>query len=269
MGILNVTPDSFSNRGEHFDKQVAIEHALQMVEEGADILDIGGESTRPGAERVSIEEQIKRIEPVIHAVSQSIPASVQISIDTTRSEVAKAAFNAGASIINDVSAGREDEALFSYAATQNAPLILMHMQGQPETMQVAPSYENVIDDVHDFLIQRASLAEHSGVSKELIYIDPGIGFGKTRENNLDLIATLARLGKSGYGVMLGASRKRFMGSICEIEEFSELVGATCSTTALAVLSDVKIIRVHDIKENRQALDVAFAIKQRMELLKTD
>jgi dihydropteroate synthase len=263
MGILNVTPDSFSNEGEHFDPDVAIQHALSMVEQGADIIDIGGESTRPGASRVTVVQQIERVVPVITAIVKTLTKSIPISIDTTSSVVAQAAFAAGASIINDVSAGREDRKLLSFAAEAKAPLMLMHMQGQPANMQDAPHYDNVIDEIKNFLIEHAHIAESMGVESDKIFIDPGIGFGKTRQNNLDLIANLSELISTGYGVLLGASRKRFMGSICNIEKFSELVGATCTTTTFAVLAGVKIIRVHDIKENRQAIDVAYALKQSM------
>ena len=261
MGILNVTPDSFSNDGEHFNTAVAIEHALAMIEEGADIIDIGGESTRPGAQRESIAEQLNRVIPVIDGVVSAVLDSIPISIDTTSSEVAEAAFKAGASIINDVSAGREDEGILEFAAESKAPLILMHMQGQPRNMQDAPTYTNVVEEIKDFLCERASHAEVKGVEPERILIDPGIGFGKSIQDNLDLIANLSELIASGYGVLLGASRKNFMNSICEVESYSELVGATCATTALAVLAGVKIIRVHDVKENRQAIDVTYALKQ--------
>lgn len=261
MGILNVTPDSFSNTGEHFNADTAIQHALSMVQDGADIIDVGGESTRPGADRVSIAGQIERVVPVIQALEKTILKSVPISIDTTSAEVAQAAFAAGASIINDVSAGREDRNLLSFAAETKSPLILMHMQGQPANMQDAPYYENVIEEIKTFLIEQAHNAESMGVDADNILIDPGIGFGKTRQNNLDLIANLSEFTATGYSVLLGASRKRFMGSICKVEKFSELIGATCTTTAFAVLAGVKIIRVHDIKENRQAMDVAYALKQ--------
>jgi dihydropteroate synthase len=261
MGILNVTPDSFSNDGEHFNTAVAIEHALVMIKEGADIIDIGGESTRPGAQRVSIAEQLNRVIPVIDGVVSAIPDSIPISIDTTSSKVAEAAFKAGASIINDVSAGREDEEILEFAAESKALLILMHMQGQPRNMQDAPTYTNVVEEIKDFLCERASHAEVKGVEPERILIDPGVGFGKSIQDNLDLIANLSELIASGYGVLLGASRKSFMNSICDVEIYSELVGATCATTALAVLAGVKIIRVHDVKENRQAIDVTYALKQ--------
>ncbi len=261
MGILNVTPDSFSNDGEHFDTGAAIEHALSMVRDGADIIDIGGESTRPGAARVPARVQIERVVPVIEALYKAVPEFVPVSIDSTSSEVVSAAFRAGASMINDVSAGSEDEKLLCFAAETKAPLILMHMQGQPLTMQDAPRYENVLEEIKMFLCERAANAEARGVESDKILIDPGIGFGKTRQNNLDLIANLSELVATGYGVLLGASRKRFMGSICNVEKFSELVGATCATTAFAVTAGVKIIRAHDIRENRQAIDVAYALKQ--------
>ncbi len=259
MGILNVTPDSFSNDGEHFDTEIAIQHALSMVKDGADIIDVGGESTRPGADRVCSKEQIARVVPVIRALHETVPGT-PISIDTSSAVVADAAFSAGASIINDVSAGRDDIDIFSFAAQTKAVLILMHMQGQPKHMQDAPHYENVIEEIKTFLIERAGIAEAMGVAHDKLLLDPGIGFGKTRQNNLDLIAHLADFAATGYGVLLGASRKRFMGSICNIEKFSELVGATCATTAFAVMAGVKIIRAHDIKENRQAIDVSHALK---------
>ncbi len=260
MGILNVTPDSFSNNGEHFDTDKAIQHAVSMVQDGADIIDIGGESTRPGAVRVAIEEQIERVVPVIKALQATHP-TVPISIDTSSSRVAETAFMAGASIINDVSAGRDDKNILSFAAETKAAIVLMHMQGQPLNMQDAPDYKNAVEEIRLFLIERAADAELTGVARDKILIDPGIGFGKTRQNNLDLIANLSALVATGYSVLLGASRKRFMGSICNIEKFSELVAATCATTALAVMAGVKIIRAHDIKDNRQAIDVAYAIKQ--------
>lgn len=260
MGILNVTPDSFSNEGEHFDNAIAVEHAIAMVQAGADIIDIGGESTRPGAKRVSLEEQVNRVVPVIHSLQGKIPTYIPISIDTTSSEVARQAVSAGASIINDVSAGREDMNMFALAAELGVPYILMHMQGQPKDMQDAPNYVDVLKEIMSFLLGQAEAAETAGVKKGNIFIDPGIGFGKTKQNNLDLIANLHLFVETGYGVLLGASRKRFMGSICQVEKFSELVGATCATTALAVMAGVDIIRVHDVRENRQALDVAYALK---------
>ncbi len=259
MGILNVTPDSFSDGGLHLSLEAALSHAHHMIEQGADIIDVGGESTRPGAQRVCAEQQLQRVIPVIKQLKQEIPAHIPISIDTTSHSVAEAALNSGARMVNDVSAGRDD-ALFKLVAERRVPYVLMHMQGVPQTMQDDPQYDDVVDEITSFLLDRAQAAQAAGVKKESIIIDPGIGFGKSRQDNLDIIAHLQDLTDTGYPVLLGASRKRFMGAICPIENHSELVGATCATTAFGVLSGVKLFRVHDIKENRQALDVAWAIK---------
>ena len=259
MGILNVTPDSFSDGGSHTVRGRAVTHALQMVEEGADIIDVGGESTRPDAERVSPEEQIRRVAGTIEALRRTLPKNILISIDTTLSEVAAAAIDAGANILNDVRAGRDDEDMFKLAAERDLPLILMHMQGTPETMQKDPTYEDVVTDIESFLEERCTAAIKAGVKKENIIIDPGIGFGKTQEHNLMLLAHLDRFVKSGYPVLLGTSRKRFMGAICKGADPQELIGATCATTSLGVMAGVQIFRVHDVKPNRQAADVAYAI----------
>ena len=261
MGILNVTPDSFSDGGRHFDAGVAVAHGLRMAQEGAGIIDIGGESTRPGAVQVSAADQMRRVLPVLRELCRQLPAGCRISIDTTRADVADAAIAEGASIINDVSAGRDDAGMFDLARRAGADLILMHMQGSPESMQTAPSYQNAVREVHVFLMERVRAAEAAGVARDRIAIDPGIGFGKSKLHNLQLLAGLETLVNTGYPVLLGASRKRFMGSICNITEFSELVGATCATTALGVLAGVRVFRVHDIRENRQALDVAWAMTQ--------
>lgn len=260
MGILNVTPDSFSDGGRHFDSGVAVAHGLRMAQEGADIIDIGGESTRPGAARVSAADQLQRVLPVLKELCRQLPSGCRVSIDTTRSDVADAAVSEGANIINDVSAGRDAPAMFDLARRSGADIILMHMQGSPETMQSAPSYQDAVSEVLQFLMQRVKVAEVAGVAREQITIDPGIGFGKSKLHNLQLLAGLKTLVQTGYPVLLGASRKCFMGSICNVTEFHELVGATCATTALGVLAGVRVFRVHDIKENRQALDVAWALK---------
>lgn len=258
MGILNVTADSFSDGGLYNDVDSAVSHGLEMIDEGADIIDVGGESTRPGSERVAADVQISRIVPVISGL-KSRSDDIIISVDTTLAGVAEAALDAGAAIINDVSAGRDDENLFTLAADRNAPIILMHMQGTPATMQDDPRYENVVEEIRAFLLERAGLAVAAGVAKDNIILDPGIGFGKTRQHNLEILANLHRFTDAGYAVLLGASRKRFMGSICAVENHGELVGATCATTTLGVEAGVKIFRVHDVKENRQAADVAFAV----------
>jgi dihydropteroate synthase len=260
MGILNITPDSFSDGGQFLSTEHAVAHAMAMVEQGADIIDVGGESTRPGAKRVGVVEQTKRVIPVIQSVRAQLPSRVQISIDTTSSEVATAALDAGAGIINDVSAGRDDPGMFRLAAFSKAPIVLMHMKGTPETMQQNPSYRDVVSEVVEFLRGRADAALQAGVSKEAIILDPGIGFGKNRNHNLSLLGNLACLVDIGYPLLLGTSRKRFMGSLSRVQQPRNLMPATCGTTALGVMVGVAIFRVHDVMENRQAADVAWAIK---------
>jgi dihydropteroate synthase len=261
MGILNVTPDSFSDGGKYSDVDAAVRQARHMLDEGADIIDIGGESTRPGAEPVAADEQIRRVVPVVEAIRQQVSADIPISIDTTLSAVAKAALAAGADIINDISAGRDDEAILALAAETDAPIILMHSQGAPKTMQDNPYYDDVVQEVLAALYQQIDAALKAGIKKERIAIDPGIGFGKRKQDNIDLLAHLDAFVATGYPVLLGTSRKRFMGTICDVSEPSELVTATAVTTALGIMAGVQIFRVHDIRENRQAADVAWAIRQ--------
>ncbi len=260
IGILNVTPDSFSDGGKFNHLENALEHAQSMLLDGATIIDIGGESTRPNSDSVSSDEQIERVLPIIKAIRQH--SDVLISIDTTSSLVAEAALNAGANIINDVSAGKNDPKMFTLAAQKNVPIVLMHAQGTPKTMQENPYYENVVQDVISALMQRANEAIKAGVKKENIVLDIGIGFGKRKQDNLDLLAHLADFVALGFPVLLGTSRKRFMGMICDVSEPAELVTATAVTTALGVMAGVQLFRVHDVKENKQALDVAWAIKKR-------
>ncbi|MGJ0431377.1 dihydropteroate synthase [Methylobacter sp.] len=261
MGILNVTPDSFSDGGQYSDVDAAVRQARRMLDEGADIIDIGGESTRPGSEPVAADEQIRRVVPVVEAIRQQVSADIPISIDTTLSAVAKAALEAGADIINDISAGRDDETLLALAAETDAPIILMHSQGTPKTMQDNPYYDDVVQEVLAALHRQIDAALKAGIRRERIAIDPGIGFGKRRQDNIDLLAHLDAFVATGYPVLLGTSRKRFMGAICAVSEPSELVTATAVTTALGIMAGVQIFRVHDIRENRQAADVAWAIKQ--------
>jgi dihydropteroate synthase len=261
MGILNVTPDSFSDGGRYSDVDAAVRQARRMLDEGADIIDIGGESTRPGSEPVAADEQIRRVAPVITAIRQQVSADIPISIDTTLSEVAKAALKAGADIINDISAGRDDEAILALAAETDAPIILMHSQGAPKTMQDKPYYDDVVREVLAALHRQIDAALKAGIKKERIVIDPGIGFGKRKQDNIDLLAHLDAFVATGYPVLLGASRKRFMGTICAVKEPSELVTATAVTTALGIMAGVQMFRVHDVRENRQAADVAWAIRQ--------
>lgn len=260
MGILNLTPDSFSDGGSYTDKGRAVQFALQMVRHGADIVDVGGESTRPDSQRVPPEEQLRRVVGTITALKQTLPANIPISIDTTSSIVARAAVAAGASIINDVRSGRDDEGIFELAAEKKLPLVLMHMQGTPQTMQINPAYSDIIKEITDFLLERCEKAQSFGVPKENLIIDPGIGFGKTHTDNLTLLARLGEFTMMGYPVLLGTSRKKFMGEICDGVDPKDLLGATCASTALGVQSGVSIFRVHDIKENRQAADVAWAVK---------
>ncbi|MGH8120225.1 MAG: dihydropteroate synthase [Gammaproteobacteria bacterium] len=262
MGILNATPDSFSDGGNFQDPEIAIMHALNMVGEGADIIDIGGESTRPGADRVSVAEQKQRVLPIISELSRQLPENVIISIDTTLAEVAEAAVEVGAGMINDVSAGRDDPDMVKVASACACPYIIMHMLGTPKTMQENPAYGDVVKEVRDFLLERAGRVQAGGVRPENIIIDPGIGFGKTRDHNLALLANLQRFVETGYPVLLGASRKRFMGALCAGVGPAQLTGATCATTALGVAAGVRIFRVHDVRENRQAADVAWQILHR-------
>lgn len=259
IGILNLTPDSFSDGGSYTEKGRAVQFALQMVRDGADIIDVGGESTSPGSIRVAPAEQLRRVVGTISALRRTLPGHIPISIDTTSSIVAEAAVAAGASILNDVSGGRDDEEMFELAAGKGLPIILMHMQGTPETMQIKPSYQDVIKEIQNFLMARCEKALEFGVLKEHLIIDPGIGFGKTPEHNLKILASLDQFTAMGYPVLLGASRKNFMENICGAAEPRDLIGATCATTGIGVQAGVKIFRVHDVKENRQAADVTWAI----------
>jgi dihydropteroate synthase len=259
MGILNVTPDSFSDGGRHLGLEAALQQAERMQAEGADILDVGGESTRPGSEPVEAGEQLRRVLPVIDAIRRRWPDCC-LSVDTTRAAVAEAALGAGADLVNDVSAGRDDPGMFPLAAERGAPIVLMHMQGTPRTMQDSPCYEDVVGEVLDFFRERIAAARAAGIPDGHIVLDPGIGFGKRKQDNLDLLAGLGRFADLGYPVLLGASRKRFMGAICRETEPAALIPATVATTALGVMAGARIFRVHDVRENRQAADIAAAVR---------
>lgn len=259
MGILNLTPDSFSDGGS-YDSESAVTRAVEMVEEGADIIDIGGESTRPEAMRVSVAEQKSRVLDTLRTLRDRLPDEFPISIDTTSSDVARHALDCGANMINDISAGREDPEILALAASAGIPLVLMHMQGTPETMQHAPSYRDLVAEVKSFLQARVEAAQAAGVKPEALLLDPGIGFGKQKRHNLQLLAELQQFSELGYPLLLGASRKRFMGSISHPAQPKALVPATCATTALGVMAGVKVFRVHDVWQNRQAADVAWAIR---------
>jgi dihydropteroate synthase len=253
MGILNVTDDSFSDGGAFADVDNAVDHGVAMAKAGAAIIDVGPESTRPGSDPVSAAEQIKRAVPVIAALSQQTDAV--ISIDTRLAEVAAAAIDAGASIINDVTA-LADPAMAHLAAEKDVPVILMHMQGSPATMQQKPVYEDVVAEVLAFLVERAKIAEHCGISPDKIIIDPGIGFGKTFDHNIELLRNLNRFTESDYRVMLGASRKRFLGQITGKDIPADRVYATAATTALAIAAGVSVVRVHDVAETVDVVKVA-------------
>jgi dihydropteroate synthase len=261
VGILNVTPNSFSDGGAFVDVDVdvnaAVSHAQAMIEQGADMIDIGGESTRPGAARVDAAEQIARVVPVIERLAAN--CDKPISIDTTRAAVVAAALDAGASVINDVSAGTDDPGVLSLAAERRVPIILMHMRGQPANMQDDPQYDDVVTEVRDYLLQRAGAAQQAGVAPDKIILDPGIGFGKTTAHNLALLARLDVFVATGYDVMLGASRKRFLGELTGADDPRDRAIATAATTALGVNAGVRYFRVHDVVENRQAADVTAAV----------
>ena len=253
MGILNVTPDSFSDGGQYYKKNTAIEHALEMVKNGADIIDIGGESTRPFADPVSLDEEISRVIPVIEGIRKK--SDVCISIDTTKSMVARKALNVGASIINDVSAMEIDPLMADVAKQFDCPLIIMHMKGTPKDMQDNPKYESLISDIKDYLIERIDFAMSKGVYRDKIIIDPGIGFGKTVENNFEIINNLYHFVKLNFPVLLGASRKSFIGISLNLPENERLEGSLAANV-IGLQQGVKIFRVHDVAETNKALLIA-------------
>src|SRR5438045_818190 len=257
MGVLNVTPDSFSDGGEFFATDAAIAGGIKMALEGADIIDVGGESTRPGAEPVSVKEELQRVVPVIEKLRAKI--NISISIDTSKPEVASAALDAGASIINDVSAGRGDEKMLSLAARRKAAIVLMHMQGEPRTMQKNPHYQDVVTEVADFFRQQYSRALECGVDPIAIAFDPGIGFGKTLEHNLTLLKNLERLRVHDRPLVVGVSRKSFLGKLVNSSEMSARAAPTIALTAVLRARGADILRVHDVKENVAALRAAEAV----------
>ena len=259
MGVLNVTPDSFSDEGEFFSLDKAVARALEIAAEGAQIVDVGGESTRPGAEAVGLEEELRRVIPVIEKLQEKI--DILISIDTSKSQVAKAALNAGASIINDVTGGRGDEKMLPLAAKRNAAFIIMHMQGNPRTMQIAPHYVDLVSEVADFFLQQHARAIECGIDPMAIAFDPGIGFGKTLEHNLELIGRLGALRVQQCPLVVGVSRKEFLGKLVGSSAMSDRLAPTVALTSLLRLRGANIIRVHDVKENVDALRVTEAVLQ--------
>ncbi|HYZ03992.1 MAG TPA: dihydropteroate synthase [Rubrobacter sp.] len=258
VGILNVTPDSFSDGGDFLDPEVAADQAATMLDEGADMLDVGGESTRPGSDPVSQEEEIRRVVPVLERILSARPEAV-ISIDTYRSGTATAALEAGASLVNDVTALRGDPRMVSVVEGAACPVILMHMQGEPKTMQKEPHYEDVVGEVRDFLAERAEYAVAAGVRPENVIVDPGIGFGKNLEHNLALLRNLDAVVDLGFPVLIGSSRKRFIERITGVQEARDRVSGTVATTVLAYERGATFFRVHDVRANREALAVAEAV----------
>jgi dihydropteroate synthase len=257
MGVLNVTPDSFSDGGQFFDFERAVERGMQMENEGAAIIDIGGESTRPGSAPVSDEEQIERVVLVIQALSEKI--SVPISIDTCKYEVAKAALEAGAGMLNDITAF-SDERMAELAAKYEVPVVLMHMQGTPATMQAEPKYNDVVGEVVEYLVGRAKRAEDFGIARNMIFIDPGIGFGKTLEHNVLLLRNINKFIATGYRVLAGTSRKSFIGKLTGRQNPSERVFGTAATVALCAAAGVSIVRVHDVAEMMDVVKITNKLK---------
>jgi len=258
MGVLNVTPDSFSDGGQFLDVSQAVAHGLEMASQGAAIIDIGGESTRPGAAVIPAGEQIRRVVPVIEGLTDQI--DVPISIDTCHVEVARAALDAGASILNDITA-LVDDGMAELAATAQVPVVLMHMQGTPATMQTDPTYDDVVGQVLHFLLARARRAESFGIPSERIWIDPGIGFGKTFEHNLLLLKHLEQFASTDYRALVGTSRKRFIGTITGRAEPADRVFGTAATVAMCALAGVSVVRVHDVAAMQDVLRVVRAVQK--------
>lgn len=264
MGILNVTPDSFSDGGQFLDPEAAIRHAEQMVAEGAELIDIGGESTRPGSHPVPLAEELFRVIPVIHAVAKRVP--VPLSIDTSKAEVARCAIEAGASMVNDVTALRGDPDMARVVARARVPVILMHMRGTPARMQQRPRYRNVVSDVKAFLAEAIQRAEAAGIPPDHIWVDPGLGFGKTVRHNLLLLQQLDELTQLGKPVVIGPSRKSFIGQILSAPTADRLAG-TLACVAYAMHHAVQIVRVHDVKPTAQFLEMGRAIEHAREKAK--
>jgi len=256
MGVLNVTPDSFSDGGDYASPDRAIARAVQMVEEGVAIIDIGGESTRPGAPPVTLEDELQRVIPVIEALHASV--SVPISIDTRKPEVMQAAVAAGAGLVNDVNALQEPGAV-EMAASLEVPVCLMHMQGDPATMQDAPTYSNVVDEVMDYLNKRAAVCMQQGILKDRILLDPGFGFGKTTEHNLLLLQQLHRLVACGYPVLVGLSRKSLIGKVLGLPVDKRLYPGI-ALAVLAVWKGAALVRCHDVQATREAIEMCQAVR---------
>jgi dihydropteroate synthase len=255
MGVVNVTPDSFSDGGLYLDPGAAIAHGRELAEAGADILDVGGESTRPGAAAVAVEEELHRVEPVVAGLAD---LGVAISVDTSKAPVAAAALDAGATIVNDVTALRGDPEMAELVADRGAGLVLMHMAGDPRTMQVNPEYGDVVAEVREFLAARLAAATAAGVDESRIWLDPGIGFGKTDRHNFELLRGIDQLAALGRPILVGTSRKGFIGR-ADGSETDDRLGGTIATSILAAAAGATVLRVHDVREMSQALTVASAV----------
>lgn len=258
MGIINVTPDSFSDGGNFFNSHSAVDQVRHLIDQGADIIDVGGESTRPYAETVNLDDELDRVIPVIESIRTF--SDIPVSIDTSKAEVARRALTAGASIINDVSALRKDPEMIEVVRQTDAELIIMHMQGTPGTMQDGPHYDDVVEEVLSFFRERLNFLKGAGIDLNRIVIDPGIGFGKKLAHNLQLLKHLERLSNLGQQVLLGHSRKRFLGELTDLEA-DQRDGVTAVVAALSLAKNISIFRVHDVATTRQALTVAQAIYQ--------
>ncbi len=257
MGIVNVTPDSFSDGGDNYSIDKAIAHGLNLLEQGADILDIGGESTRPNADTVSIDEEIRRVVPVIEGLKDS---AKYISIDTRNAKTMRAAVDAGANIVNDVSGLSHDDDSIKVVAEFGIPVCIMHMKGSPKDMQENPEYDNVISEICSFFEERIKFCKRNGFSQDMIILDPGIGFGKTLEHNLLILNNISEFAKFDCPIMLGASRKSFIGAICGESDPKERLAGSLAAALAGLEQGVSIFRVHDVKETKQAFDIYGAIK---------
>jgi len=255
MGVVNVTPDSFSDGGMYLDPRVAVEHGKRLIEDGAAILDVGGESTRPGAEPVSEGEELRRVVPVVEGLAG---VGAEISVDTSKAAVAAAALDAGASIVNDVTALRGDVEMAGLCAERGATVVLMHMLGNPRTMQDEPRYGDVVEEVKGFLAERVEAAVAAGVAEERIWVDPGIGFGKTAAHNMELLRRLGELAESGRPLVVGTSRKSFIGG-ADGSPVDERIGGTIASSVLAAAEGAGVLRVHDVAAVGEALRVVDAI----------
>ncbi len=258
MGVLNVTPDSFSDGGRFAARDAAIAHALEMVEAGADLIDVGGESTRPGSQPVAADKQVRRVVPVIEAVAPRVPA--MISIDTTRADVARAALDAGAGMVNDISAARDDGGMLPLVASRSVPIVLMHMQGTPATMQANPIYQDVTRQTIEFLRERSGAAQAAGVAAHRILIDPGIGFGKTMSHNLELLRRQNELTVLDSPVVIGTSRKGFVGKITNEPQPANRLFGTAASVAWSVANGAAVVRVHDVRAMCQVVRMTDAIR---------